>query len=105
MGLIELMGGKEEFNKELDKFFEAGQYWHGNEPSHQISFLYDYSGQPWKTQKIVANTMDVEYGIGPGGLSGNDDAGQMSAWYVLAAVGFLSGLSGFTRIPNQRAKI
>jgi putative alpha-1,2-mannosidase len=82
-----LMGGKESFNKNLDEFFEAGQYWHGNEPSHQISFLYNYSGQPWKTQKIVANTMNVEYGVGPGGLSGNDDAGQMSAWYVLAAIG------------------
>lgn len=87
-GLIQLMGGKEIFNKNLDSFFENGQYWHGNEPSHQISFLYNYSGQPWKTQKIVSEIMKEEYGIGPGGLSGNDDAGQMSAWYVLAAVGF-----------------
>jgi predicted alpha-1,2-mannosidase len=87
-GLMELMGGTEKFNKELDAFFDAGQYWHGNEPSHQIAFLYNYSGQSWKTQKIVANTMNVEYGVGPGGLSGNDDAGQMSAWYVFAAIGF-----------------
>jgi len=87
-GLIELMGGTDKFNKELDAFFDAGQYWHGNEPSHQIAFLYNYSGQPWKTQKIVANIMNVEYGNGPGGLSGNDDAGQMSAWYVFAAIGF-----------------
>lgn len=87
-GLIKLMGGKEAFNADLDKFFEVGQYWHGNEPSHQIPFLYTYSGQPWKTQKIVANTMNEEYGTGPGGLSGNDDAGQMSAWYVFGALGF-----------------
>ena len=87
-GLIKLMGGKAAFNADLDKFFEVGQYWHGNEPSHQIPFLYTYSGQPWKTQRIVANTMNEEYGTGPGGLSGNDDAGQMSAWYVFGALGF-----------------
>lgn len=87
-GLIELMGGKDAFNADLDEFFEVGQYWHGNEPSHQIPYLYTYSGQPWKTQKIVANTMTEEYGVGPGGLSGNDDAGQMSAWYIFGAMGF-----------------
>lgn len=87
-GLIELMGGREEFNNILDQFFEAKQYWHGNEPGHQIPFLYNFSGQSWKTQKIVANIMNDEYGIGPGGLSGNEDAGQMSAWYVLGALGF-----------------
>jgi predicted alpha-1,2-mannosidase len=105
-GLIELMGGKESFNKDLDKFFEAGQYWHGNEPSHQISFLYNYSGQPWKTQRIVANTMNVEYGVGPGGLSGNDDAGQMSAWYVLGAIGFypVSPVSSEYQISGPKFK-
>jgi predicted alpha-1,2-mannosidase len=87
-GLIELMGGTEDFNNGLDNFFKADQYWHGNEPSHQIAYLYDYSGQPWKTQKIVANVMKEEYGMGPGGLSGNDDSGQMSAWYILGALGF-----------------
>ena len=87
-GLIELMGGKEVFNADLDIFFEIGQYWHGNEPSHQTPYLYTYSGQPWKTQRIVANTMQEEYGVGPGGLSGNDDAGQMSAWYIFGALGF-----------------
>ncbi len=87
-GLIELMGGNDAFNANMDEFFEVGQYWHGNEPSHQTPYLYNYSGQPWKTQKIVANTMNEEYGIGPGGLSGNDDAGQMSGWYVLGALGF-----------------
>ncbi len=87
-GLIRLFGDEENFNKNLDEFFEAGQYWHGNEPGHQIPFLYNYSGQPWKTQEIVSQIMNEEYGIGPGGLSGNDDGGQMSAWYVFAAIGF-----------------
>lgn len=87
-GLMELMGGREVFNSNLDQFFEIGQYWHGNEPSHHTPFLYNYSGQPWKTQKIVANTMNEEYETGPGGLSGNEDGGQMSAWYVFGALGF-----------------
>jgi predicted alpha-1,2-mannosidase len=87
-GLIDLMGGEDGFNANLDRFHMAGQYWHGNEPGHQIPFLYDYSGQPWKTQELVSEIMETEYGIGPGGLSGNDDAGQMSAWYVFAAMGF-----------------
>jgi predicted alpha-1,2-mannosidase len=87
-GLIGQMGGVDSFNTNLDAFFSAGQYWHGNEPSHQIAYLYNYSGQPWKTQKIVADVMKEEYDLGPGGLSGNDDSGQMSAWYVLGAIGF-----------------
>ncbi len=87
-GLIELFGSEDDFNKKLDEFHETGQYWHGNEPGHQIPFMYNYSGEPWKTQKVVTNIMKTEYGVGPGGLSGNDDAGQMSAWYVFAALGF-----------------
>ncbi len=87
-GLIDLMGGEKGFNANLDRFHAAGQYWHGNEPGHQIPFLYNYSGQPWKTQAWISEIMSKEYGIGPGGLSGNDDAGQMSAWYVFAAMGF-----------------
>ncbi|PKQ67908.1 hypothetical protein BZG01_05940 [Labilibaculum manganireducens] len=87
-GLMNLMGGRQAFNNNLDLFFSAGQYWHGNEPSHQISFLYNYSGQPWKTQQLVTKIMNTEYSTGVGGLSGNDDAGQMSAWYVFAAMGF-----------------
>ena len=86
-GLIELMGGKDKFNQNLDAFFEAGQYWHGNEPGHQIPFLYLYSGEPWKTQEIVSNILIEEYSAEPGGLSGNDDSGQMSAWYVFASIG------------------
>jgi len=85
--LIELMGGRDKFNRNLDKFFKADQYWHGNEPGQQIPFLYTYSGQPWKTQEIVATILKEEYSPEPGGLSGNDDSGQISAWYVLATIG------------------
>ncbi|MFV5693510.1 GH92 family glycosyl hydrolase [Flavobacterium sp. LT1R49] len=87
-GLMKLMGGKDGFNDNLDHFFASGQYWHGNEPGHQIPFLYNFSGQPWKTQQKVSEIMKTEYSVAVGGLSGNDDAGQMSAWYVFAAMGF-----------------
>lgn len=105
-GLIELMGGRDSFNKHLDAFFDAGQYWHGNEPSHQIAFLYNYSGQPWKTQQIVSKVMNKEYGTGPGGLSGNEDAGQMSAWYVWAAIGLypVSPVSAEYQISGPKFK-
>ena len=87
-GLMNLMGGEDGFNANLDRFHAAGQYWHGNEPGHQIPFLYNYSGQAWKTQELVTQIMKTEYSNDVGGLSGNDDAGQMSAWYVFAALGF-----------------
>ncbi|UJH68578.1 GH92 family glycosyl hydrolase [Allomuricauda sp. SCSIO 65647] len=87
-GLVKLMGGEKGFNQNLDNFHMAGQYWHGNEPGHQIPFLYNFSGEPWKTQKLVDHIMKTEYSSEVGGLSGNDDAGQMSAWYVFAALGF-----------------
>ena len=87
-GLIELMGGTAKFNQTLDAFFAEGQYWHGNEPGQQIPFLYNYSGQPWKSAREVWHILKTEYDIGPGGLSGNDDSGQMSAWYILGAIGF-----------------
>jgi predicted alpha-1,2-mannosidase len=87
-GLIDLMGGKNKFNETLDAFFAEGQYWHGNEPGHQIPFLYTYSGEPWKSTKVVRDVLKTEYSTGPGGLSGNDDSGQMSAWYVFGAIGF-----------------
>ncbi|WP_167614265.1 GH92 family glycosyl hydrolase [Maribellus sediminis] len=87
-GLKELMGGEKDFAEQLDRFHVSGQYWHGNEPGHQIPFLYNYCGQPWKTQALVSEIMLNEYDAGVGGLSGNDDAGQMSAWYVFAALGF-----------------
>jgi predicted alpha-1,2-mannosidase len=87
-GLINLMGGDKNFSRNLDAFHLAGEYWHGNEPGHQIPFLYNYSGQPWKTQEIVSKIIKTEYSSSVGGLSGNDDAGQMSAWYVFASMGF-----------------
>jgi putative alpha-1,2-mannosidase len=65
-----------------------GEYWHGNEPGHQIPFMYNYTASPWKTQTTVRKILNEEYSNGPGGLGGNDDAGQMSAWYIFAAMGF-----------------
>ena len=87
-GLIALEGGKEAFVKKLDGLFAGKYYDHGNEPSHHIAYLYDAGGAPSKTQKYVRALMESEYRDGPGGLAGNDDAGQMSAWYVLSALGF-----------------
>ncbi|WP_172435818.1 GH92 family glycosyl hydrolase [Sediminicola luteus] len=87
-GLIALMGGDNVFNETLDSFREEGHYWHGNEPGHQTPFMYNFSGQAWKTQDWVHEIVSTEYGVGPGGLSGNDDAGQMSAWLVFAQMGF-----------------
>ncbi|EHQ25017.1 GH92 family glycosyl hydrolase [Mucilaginibacter paludis] len=86
-GLARLMGGREKLEMELDSLFEKNEYWHGNEPGHQIPFMYNFTGSPWKTQRQVRNILSREYGDGPGGLSGNDDAGQMSAWYMFAAMG------------------
>ncbi len=65
-----------------------GQYAHGNEPSHHMAYLYAYAGRRWKTEERVREIMDKLYGTGPGGLCGNEDCGQMSAWYVLSALGF-----------------
>ena len=87
-GLMECMGGQEQYIAKLDSMFSQNRYWHGNEPCHQVAFLFNYSGQPWKTQRAVRHIMQTEYLDAPGGLSGNDDAGQMSAWYVFAALGF-----------------
>jgi len=103
-GLINLMGGKNKFVSRLDHFFTMspeitgpeyigvvgtiGQYVHGNEPDFQVPYLYDYAGAPWKTQRIVRKIMRDEYSAGPGGISGNCDAGAMSAWYVFSAMGF-----------------
>jgi predicted alpha-1,2-mannosidase len=101
-GLIELMGGNEKFAQKLDSLFSQssavtasvdvsgliGQYAQGNEPVHHVAYLYDYAGQPWKTQEKVRQVMDTLYLPTNGGLCGNDDCGQMSAWYVLSAMGF-----------------
>lgn len=87
-GLIRLMGGKTRFVEKLDSMFTEGRYWHGNEPCHQIAYMFDYAGRPDLTRKWVSHIMRTEYNDSPGGLSGNDDAGQMSAWYVFSAMGF-----------------
>ena len=87
-GLMEVMGGRDAFVSRLDSMFTDGRYWHGNEPCHQIAWMYDYAGEPEKTQYWVRHILETEYNDTPGGLSGNDDAGQMSAWYIFAAMGF-----------------
>ena len=87
-GLMEVMGGRDVFVSRLDSMFSEGRYWHGNEPCHQIAWMYDYAGEPEKTQQWVRHILETEYNDTPGGLSGNDDAGQMSAWYIFAAMGF-----------------
>ncbi len=111
-GLIDLMGGKQEFAGKLDQMFAAdskttgreqaditgliGQYAHGNEPSHHMAYLYNYVNQPWKTQFRVRQILDNFYQPEPDGLIGNEDCGQMSAWYVLSAAGFYPVTPGST---------
>jgi predicted alpha-1,2-mannosidase len=106
-GLIELIGGKKNFETYLDsiftmhlpdKYFEdteditrdgiIGNYVHGNEPSHHIPYLYNWTSSPWKTQETVRMICNKMYKPTPDGLSGNDDLGQMSAWYIFSAMGF-----------------
>ena len=87
-GLISLMGGRERFVQKLDTLFAEGRYWHGNEPCHQVAWLYSLAGEPAKTRQHVGHILSTEYNNTPGGLSGNDDAGQMSAWQVFASLGF-----------------
>lgn len=87
-GLMEVMGGKDVYYEKLDSMFTARRYWHGNEPCHQVAWLFPYAGHPEKTARYVREIMESEYVPVPGGLSGNDDAGQMSAWYIFASLGF-----------------
>lgn len=87
-GLIALLGGKSAFIKRLNEFFDGGYYWHGNETDQQAPYLYMLAGEPAKTTALVQQIIDEEYGTGPGGLSGNEDAGQMSAWLVCSMIGF-----------------
>lgn len=103
-GLISLVGGKERFAQKLDSMFTynpsadedlpifstgmIGQYAHGNEPSHHVIYLFNAIGQPWKAQKYAAEVMHELYKNTPAGLCGNEDCGQMSAWYVFSAMGF-----------------
>ena len=87
-GLIELMGGREAYGAKLDAHFSSGHNVHSNEPSHHYGYLYDFAGQPWKTQAKVREIAAVEYGYDAGGLDGEDDCGQMSAWLLFTAMGF-----------------
>ncbi|MEM9671864.1 MAG: GH92 family glycosyl hydrolase [Bacteroidota bacterium] len=87
-GLMQAMGGRERYIQQLDTLFEQRYYWHGNEPGHQTVYMYAYAGAPWKTQQWVRDIIREEYSAEPGGLSGNEDAGQMSAWLVFSMMGF-----------------
>jgi predicted alpha-1,2-mannosidase len=82
------MGGKEKYNARLDAYFDGDYNWHSNEPSHHVGYLYDFGGEPWKTQQKVREIADDEYANQPSGLDGDDDCGQMSAWYIFTALGF-----------------
>jgi len=111
-GLIELLGGRAKLAAWLDRLFAAskqtsgreqaditgliGQYAHGNEPSHHMAYLYCHAGQPWKTQERVREILDTLYSDKPDGLCGNEDCGQMSAWYVFSALGFYPVTPGTT---------
>ncbi|MGK0387461.1 MAG: putative alpha-1,2-mannosidase [Maribacter sp.] len=109
-GHMALMGGEKNYENYLDSLFVAasetsgreqvditgliGQYAHGNEPSHHMAFLYNYTGSPWKTQEKTKQILEEQYTTLPDGLSGNEDCGQMSAWYVLASMGMYSVTPG-----------
>ena len=102
-GLVDLFGSEQRFVEKLDSLFIVsgdfgegappditgliGQYAHGNEPSHHILYMYNYVGQPWKGARLIRRALTEQYRANPDGLSGNEDVGQMSAWYVLSAVG------------------
>lgn len=102
-GLIKLYGGKEVFAKKLEELFTTsaslsgreqadvtgliGQYAHGNEPSHHMVYLFNYAGKPWRTQELIHKICTEFYPDNPDGLIGNEDCGQMSAWFVLSAMG------------------
>ncbi|MBL6976311.1 MAG: GH92 family glycosyl hydrolase [Deltaproteobacteria bacterium] len=87
-GLVDLMGGPDDFVETLDRFFDEGFFTSSNEPDFHAPWLYDAAGMPWKTQDRVRTILDDDFSSEPGGLPGNDDAGATSAWYVFAAVGF-----------------
>ena len=105
--LIKTMGGEKKFIPHLDSLFTMdlpdeffahteditregiiGNYVHGNEPAHHVAYLYNWTSQPWKTQKTVRMILEKQYHNGPDGLGGNDDCGQMSAWYIMSSLGF-----------------
>lgn len=87
-GLLQLMGGRDNYNAMLDQHFAGGHNEHSNEPSHHYGYLYDYSGEAYKTQAKVREIANSEYANLPAGIDGDDDCGQMSAWYLFTALGF-----------------
>ena len=108
-GMIQQFGGTEAFTACLDSLFTVsseidgelsditgliGQYAHGNEPSHHMAYLYNYIGRPWQTQAMTRRLLDEMYAPTPEGIVGNEDCGQMSAWYILSAMGFYSVCPG-----------
>lgn len=118
-GLIDLMGGRKAFSVKLDSLFTTssevlgeeasaditgliGQYAHGNEPSHHIAYLFNAVDQPWRTQEIVSEILDQFYTDQPDGLCGNEDCGQMSAWYILNSMGFYPICPGDVRYSIGR---
>jgi predicted alpha-1,2-mannosidase len=96
-GLMDLLGGRDKFIAKLDALFASGDYDHGNEPSHHLAYLYDYAGAAWKTQEKVRSILETQYSDSPAGLQGNDDCGQISAWYVFSALGFYPVTPGLPR--------
>lgn len=128
--LISLMGGPDAFETKLDSLFFLdtvsknntgfvgdvtgliGQYAHGNEPSHHVAYLYQYAGKPWKTESIIREIFDRFYKPLPDGLCGNDDCGQMSAWYLFSAMGFypvdpvsLEYVIGAPQLPYMKLRL
>ena len=122
--LIAMNGGADRFEKKLDELFTTeskttgrdqsditgmiGQYAHGNEPSHHMAYLYNYAGKPWKTQQRVHQILTEFYHASPDGLIGNEDCGQMSAWYVMSAMGLYQvcpGLDYYDVVPPLFPKI
>ncbi|GGH04906.1 GH92 family glycosyl hydrolase [Silvibacterium dinghuense] len=87
-GIIDLMGGAQAYDAKLDAHFAGGHNYHANEPSHHYGYLYDFGGEPWKTQAKVREIAAKEYGYDQGGLDGDDDCGQMSSWLLFTALGF-----------------
>lgn len=98
-GLVSLLGGPRAFVAKLDGLFAGGYYDQGNEPSHEIAYMYDYAGAAWKTQMRVRQILDTQYHDRPDGLPGNDDCGQISAWYIFSALGFYPVTPG---LPEYR---
>lgn len=105
-GLVELLGGKEGFVRELDKNFEEGHYRHDNEPGHHFVYMYNYCDRLDKAQSRIPGIIEANYKNKPDGLSGNDDCGQMSAWYLFSSLGFypLTPASGEYAIGIPRFK-